>query len=400
MKKISLLLMSMLSGCGILSAQNLYSVKVLAVISSGTTYTAYLGDPLPSEFTVGSSVTFSDYTIYNNQWGPFTISARCPSCSPATFTFTTSSLGPGGIPCNLTNTVRITSSEYPNLNNPELYFFSSGNTKTIPVGLIWVQGTKESTTNGQALFFLGQAGTTEVVVVPQGQVYKTFNDSSDTGTIGWPVNCSPVQGGQGPPYDSLQLATVTKSGTKLNTQTNAFTYVENTSGSDTYTFYSSTAGLPSAFTVGNAVWISSNGSWFPSDAEAAEGEAGAGDYEIITGACATCSPSYIQVKLPYASNCALGFPLTITSTKADGTYFYIEDENSFSTGQYVYIKGTEEPLINNKRFTINFAYDLGYFDFANTSYSYSQKSDTGTAQLVPCGPVSGTLAAGGQVYEP
>jgi hypothetical protein len=391
MRKNGLLLMGWLLFCGILSAQNNYSVKVLAVISSGTTYKAYLGDPLPTQFTVGSSVTFSDYSIANNQCGPFTISARCPSCSPATFTFTAST-GPGGIPCSLTNTVPITSSEYPNLNNPEMYFYSSGNTKTIPVGLVWVAGTKESSTNGQALFFVGQAGTTEVVVVPQGQAYKTFDDSSDSGTIGWPVNCSAVQGGQGPPYWDLQLATVTVSGTKLNTQTNAFSYAENTAGSETYTLYSSTPGLPSAFTVGNIVALGTNGSWYPSAAQANPNEIR--DFEPITKICATCSPSYIQLHLPYASNCALGPALNITSTKADGSYFYIEDENSFNAGQYVYIQGTEEPLINGGVYDIYFSYQLGYFDFANTSYNYSQKSDTGTVQGVPCGP------SGGWVYEP
>ena len=104
--------------------------------------------------------------------------------------------------------------------------------------------------------------------------------------------------------------------------------------------------------------------------------------------------------MPYASNCAFGTPLKITSTAANGSYFYIYDENSFSAGQYVYIQGTEEPLINGGMYDIYFAYNLGYFDFANTSYNYSQKSDTGTAQLVPCAPVGSVGAVGGKVYEP
>jgi hypothetical protein len=379
MKKFSLPVMTLFF-CGVLSAQTNYSVRVLAVISSGTTYKAYLSDPLPSEFTVGSSVTIGEYPYGNDFWGSFTISATCKSCSPATFTFTASS-GPGGIPCSLTNSATVISSEYES-GNGELWINLTDNTKTIPEGLVWVQGTKESSINGAALLYEdNEQGTiTQVTAFPQGQAFKTFTNSSDTGTVSWPVNCSPAQGGEGYPYEYLQIATVTVSGQTLSTQTNTFSYIENAAGSETYTFYSATPGLPSGFTAGNII------AGFDGSIAATMVPQAGPDYQKITKACATCSPSYIQLTLPYAPNCALGPTLNITYTMAEDGYFYVEDENPFSAGETVLIQGTEEPLINGGFYPIYADAPLNYFDFANTSYDYSLKADTGTAQLYPCAP--------------
>jgi YD repeat-containing protein len=389
----SIIGVSGVAGCCQARTTNEYSVNMLAEISSGTTYTGYSMDPLPSQFTVGSSVSFTNYAGQNG-WGPFTITAVCPTCAPPTFTFTASA-GPGGLSCSVTQSVSLTGSELSNYpNNNELYFFFSGNTTSIPAGNIFVKGTKEAASNGQALFSNDTAGTTEIAIYIQGQAYSNFDDTSDTGTISWPISCS------GPNSWDGQVATVSPTGATLTTQSNGFNYVTNTPGNETYTLYSGTAGLPSGFTAGSTVELEPSSSW---TTNINKSPFSVGDWVTISAANPTASPSYIQVQLPYATNCSLGTTNSITETSASGSTFFIDNQppSSWSVGSYILINGTQESSINSGLYDISTLYTnypntppSGYYGFANSSYSYAERSDTGTSQLVPC------LSAGSTVYGP